>query len=125
MTGYAATSFAGDTGVSSACGAVEANRSSIHLLNTTVDFGKSSNDARTTITGVPWVKIYHRPLAFVTGRPPDVNTGLLSVNDMDALRDEIRVIVTNIVDGVSFDVKAYSATGSSGVFLVQIIGVGT
>lgn len=125
MTGYAATSIAGDTQVSSAAGAVEANRSSIHLLTTTVNFGKSSNDAVTTVTGVPWAKIYHRPLAFITGRPPDPITGLLSVNDMDALRDEVRCIVTNIVDGVSFDIKAYSAPGSSGVFLVQVIGVGT
>jgi hypothetical protein len=88
-------------------------------LTCTVDFGSSDSDmAVTSITGVPWIVNGGAFVCNVVGRP-DVS----GADDEDALLDQVRAVVTNIVDGVSCDVVAHAPDGTGGVYLVHIVGV--
>lgn len=127
-TTYTATRYAGDTNVATTTGAIgdASTDASIapgaaRALTVTVDFGVSSGRTVTTVTGVPWVKATPRPQCEVVGRP----SAVAFADDEDALTEAVRAIVTNVVDGVSFDVVAYAPNNSSGVFTISIIGVGT
>mgnify|MGYP001603715586 CR=1 FL=1 len=124
---YAATRYAGDTGVSTSSTAVgdESNDANAGLfaaraLSVPVDFGISSDRCFTTVLLVPWIKASRRPLAQCVGRPLTVSGGF---DDEDALVGNVRALVTNIVEGVSCDVVAYSEGGASGVFTIQVNGV--
>ncbi len=86
-------------------------------LTCTVDFGTTDADmACTTITGIEWMTGATRRMVQVVGRE-------VSADDEDALLDQVRATITNIVDGVSFDVVAHAPDGTSGVYLVHIVGV--
>lgn len=120
--GYTATSFAGDTGVSTTV-AARGDFSSdgvVRCVSTTVNFGADgANNAKTTVSGVDWVRSTPRCSAHVVGRPTGPSGQ--AVDDEDAL--PLRAIVTNIVDGVSFDVIAFAPDGAQGTFIVNVVGV--
>lgn len=95
----------------------------VHAVTCTVDFGDvggtGSDMALTTVTGQPWVSsTSSKFIPQVCGRP-DVS----GVDDEDALLDQVRAVVTNIVNGVGFDVVAHAPEGTNGQFLVHVIGV--
>lgn len=126
---YSVTSYAGDTGTPSTLVAVgdATNEVSPALFNARtisvpVDFGISSDRCRTSVTGVPWVKGLPRPVAVAAGRPANA-AGVQFISDEDALVNDVRAIVTNVVDGVSFDVIALSTEVTNGIYLIQIMGV--
>jgi len=127
--GFTATSYAGDTGVPSTSGAVGDSNDGgsipygARYVTVLVNFGVSggANNARTTVTGVPWVKNTPRPSAHVVGRPAPVSG---AGSDEDAISGQLRAVVTAITDGTSFDVIAFAPEGANGQFLVQVIGVG-
>lgn len=127
---YSVTSYAGDTGVSSTLVAIgdATNEASPTLyaartIQVPVNFGTGGSDrCRTSVTGVPWLKGTPRPLALAVGRSADAN-GTLFVSDEDALVNNVRAVVTNVVDGVSFDVIALSTEVTNGIYLIQIMGV--
>ncbi len=92
------------------------------LMLATVDFGDGGDSAKTTVTNFTWNRDSDtgdvpRPVCHVVGRP-DVDGG----DDEDALILGVRAIVTNIVDGVSFDIKAFAPDGANGLFEVHIRG---
>ncbi len=89
-------------------------------LSVDVDFGTlDSNSARTTVYSVPWVKASPRPLAVCVGKVTDV----AFAGDEEALMRGVHAIVTNVVDGVSFDVFAYAEGGTNGIYTIRIMGV--
>lgn len=123
---YVASRLVLDTGVATATvatgddsGDAVAGRFAARVVSVTVDFGANgANKTVTSVTGVPWVKTSPRPLAQVVGRP-----NVSGSDDEDVLLQGVTALVTNIVDGVSFDVVAYSPEGANGIFTVQILGV--
>jgi hypothetical protein len=94
----------------------------VQKLLCTVDFGdNSANLAKTTVSGFTWRSTggdVPRPVCTVVGRP-----GVLGVDDEDALLERVTAVVTNVIDGVSFDVVAHAPEGTTGLFEVQIVGV--
>ena len=124
---YTATRYAGDTGVPTSIVAVgdDSNDAvaapfAARSLTLTVDFGVNSDRASTSVTACPWIKNARRPHAMAVGRPLTASGGS---DDEDVLTGNARAIVTNIVEGVSCDVVAYSEGGASGVFTIQVNGV--
>lgn len=125
---YVSSRLVVDTGVATASTASAEHGAApapVQSMLVTVDFGASggggANDARTTVTNFTWNKRAGdraRPVATVVGRPD-----VLGVDDEDALLDQVTAVVTNIVDGVSFDVVAFAPQGTTGLFEVQIVGV--
>jgi hypothetical protein len=89
----------------------------------TVDFGDFETDsARTRVTNFTWHRDpdtgdVPRPVCHVVGRP-----SRSGVDDEEALILGIRAIVTNVVDGVSFDIIAFAPDGATGLFEVHIKG---
>lgn len=87
----------------------------------TVDFGGTESvEAKTTVTNFTWRAVVGdraRPICRVVGRP-----GALGLDDEDALLDDVRAVVTNIQDGVSFDIVARAPQGTTGLYEVQIMG---
>lgn len=121
---YTATRYAGDTGVATTTVAIGddsnetiAGKHAARVLSVTVDFGIGSDNARTTVAGVAWVKKKRRPIAQCAGRVWDAVS-----DDDDALGIEARI--QNVSEGVSFDVVAHAPDGASGIFEIQIVGVG-
>lgn len=126
MINYSCTRYAGDTGVPTTVMAVGdesndavPNKYAARALTVTVDFGISSTRAVTTVAAVPWVKAARRPLAQCVGRAWTAVT-----DDDDAGQLVTRTVVNNISEGVTFDVVAYAPEGATGIFEIQIIGVG-
>lgn len=127
---YSATRYAGDTGVPTTVVAVgdDSGEASpvpfgARVVSVTVDFGISGDHAKTSVSGVPWVKSSPRPLVQVVGRPtPPVTTA--GADDEDVLVNNVRALITNIVDGTSFDVVALATETTNGIYTVQIMGVG-
>ena len=84
-----------------------------------VDFGDARSDlAITTVAGVPWLNNGTPRIVQVAGRP-DVSAERCE----DALLEGVTAIVTNITDGVSFDVVAHAPHGTGGIYNVHIVGV--
>ncbi len=125
---YTATQYAGDTGVPTTVVAVgddsneaDARPFAARTLSVNVNFGIiESTRAVTTVLLCPWVKRLRRPLAQAVGRPIALGT---QASDDEVLTNGVQAIVTNIVDGVSFDVVAFCATGINGTVQVQVLGV--
>ena len=94
-----------------------ADRAPPNALMVPVDFGTAASDmAVTTVTGALWARSRGpRPMAVVVGRED-------ADDDEDALIEGITAVITNIVDGVSFDVVAHAPHSTGGVYLVQVIG---
>lgn len=114
-----ATQQAGDTGVSSTS-AASVIKAPIEprIISCTVDFGTARSDmAKTTITGLSWVDERISRFSSPAVTRPD------SDDSEDALLDQVRAAVCNIVRGVGFDVVAHAPEGTTGTYTVQIIGV--
>lgn len=94
----------------------EALPQAAHAIAVSVDFGSDSDVAVTTVTGQTWVKSTSRLVANFYGSSDDHDAE-------DALIDEVRVIVANIVEGVGFDVIAFAPWGTNGLYNVHVIGV--
>ncbi len=110
-----------DTGVSTATyyasNKSAADRAPPNALMVPVDFGSAASDeAVTTVTGALWARARGpRPMAVVVGRED-------AADDEDALIEGVTAVITNIVDGVSFDVVAHAPNDTGGVYFVQVIG---
>lgn len=124
---YVATAYAGDTGVPSSLVAVGDSSSDVSAgpfaarwISVPVNFGtQKSQRAYTTVAGVAWVKALPRPICSAVGRPSTV----AFLNDEDPATSGVTAIVTNIVEGVSFDVVAHAREGINGIVTIQIMGV--
>jgi len=75
----------------------------------TVDFGVDQTDASVVVTGQAWVSSGMRFFAQVVGE--------------DALINQVGAIVTDVVDGVGYTVRAHAPNGHSGNISVDVMGM--
>lgn len=106
----------GTTGATGPAGADGADGASGNAVSVSVDFGASFTDkAQTVVTGEAWVTPTSKITAQVltpAGTDPD---------EMYLL--DIKVVISDIVNGVGFTVTLYSRPEAKGVFSVMCLGV--
>ena len=83
----------------------------------TVDFGTGADFVRTTVTGQTWVVAESEIVATLAGGPS-------SRSAEEGLVEELTFAIENLMDGVGFDLLAYSPNGLAyGQFNVFCVGV--
>ncbi len=81
----------------------------------TLTFSATEPDtAVTTVTGCGWVSS-DTVFSAVLVNP--------STSPWDSLLGQVQIAIGNIVDGVGFDVLAYAPNGTTGSYVVHVVGV--